>query len=121
MTHTIAIRPTDEFERRLGKLSRETGIPKGQIIREQIEEIGPANGLVQGAVVRPDTLLEEDVSASTIHEELVNGLFVPGRTNMANIAHFRCELVTNPKTWADWQGKLLSIVNGPGSGRRVAP
>ncbi|MFH0901600.1 MAG: hypothetical protein V2A73_13310 [Pseudomonadota bacterium] len=30
---------------------------------------------------------------------------------MANVAHFVCELVTNPKTWADWKGKLPVVVN----------
>ena len=38
MTHTITVRLTEELERWLDKLSRETGIPKGQIIREQLEK-----------------------------------------------------------------------------------
>ena len=41
----------------------------------------------------------------------MNGLFAPGRTNMANVAHFMCELVTSPKTWAEWNGKLPVITN----------
>lgn len=38
MTHTITIRLTEELERWLGKLSRETGIPKSEIVREQLEK-----------------------------------------------------------------------------------
>ena len=38
MTHTLTIRLTDELERWLGKLSRETGIPKSEIVREQLEK-----------------------------------------------------------------------------------
>jgi len=76
-----------------------------------IEKIGPNNAFVQWAVVRPDSLLEGDVSEYTLHEGLVNSLFAPGRTNMANVAHFMCDLVTDPKTWADWKSKLPVIVN----------
>ena len=80
-----------------------------------LEEIGPDNAFVQWAVVRPDSLLAGDVSEYTLHEGLVNGLFSPGSTNMANVAHFMCELVTNPKTWADWKCKLPVIVNAAAS------
>jgi len=76
-----------------------------------LEKIGPNNAHVQWAVVRPDSLLPGDLSEYTMHEGLVNSLFAPGSTNMANVAHFMCELVTNPKTWADWKGKLPVVVN----------
>lgn len=75
------------------------------------EQIGPIGAFVRWVVVRPDTLLDGGVSAYTLHEGLVNGLFAPGRTTMANVAHLMCELVTNPKTWADWQGRLPVIVD----------
>jgi nucleoside-diphosphate-sugar epimerase len=77
------------------------------------ERIGLANPFVQWVVVRPDTLLEGDASEYTVHEGLVNGLFAPGSTNMANVAHFMCELVTNPSAWAAWQGKAPVVVNAP--------
>jgi len=77
-------------------------------------QIGPANPFVEWAVVRPDTLLEGEVSAYRVHEGLVNGLFAPGQTNMANVAHFMCELATSPKAWADWMGKAPVIVNEAG-------
>lgn len=80
-----------------------------------IEKIGPDNAFVQWAAVRPDSLLDGDVSEYTLHEGLVNGLFAPGSTNMANVAHFMCDLVTNPKTWADWKFKLPAIVNAAAS------
>ena len=59
--------------------------------------IGPTNPFAQWVAVRPDTLLEGDVSEYTLHEGLVSSLFAPDRTNMANVAHFMCELVTNPE------------------------
>jgi hypothetical protein len=80
-----------------------------------LEKIGPNNAFVQWAVVRPDSLLEGEVSEYTLHEGLVNSLFAPDSTNMANVAHVMCELVTNPKAWADWKNKLPVIINAPDS------
>jgi len=79
------------------------------------EKIGAGNPFVQWTVVRPDSLLPGDVSEYTVHEGLVNGLFAPGSTSMANVAHFMCELVTTPRTWADWTAKLPVIVNAAAS------
>ena len=76
-----------------------------------LEKIGPANPFVQWAVVRPDSLLEGEISEYTLHEGLVNSLFAPGRTRMANVAHFMCELVTNPETWSAWRFRLPVIVD----------
>jgi len=61
--------------------------------------------------VRPDTLLEGDVSEYALHEDLVSGLFRPRSTNMANVAHFMCEVVTDEDAWNRWRGKLPVIVN----------
>jgi NAD(P)H-binding len=80
-----------------------------------LQEIGPDNAFVQWVVVRPDSLLEGEVSEYALHEGLVNSLFAPGSTNMANVAHVMCELVTNPKTWADWKSKLPVIINAAAS------
>lgn len=74
-------------------------------------QIGPTNAAVQWVVVRPDTLLDGDVTPYTLHEALVDGLFRPGSTHMANVAHFMAELVTNPATWSAWAGKLPVIVD----------
>jgi len=76
-----------------------------------IEKIGMSHAFVEWAVVRPDSLLPGEVSEHALHEGIVNGLFSPGSTNMANVAHVMCELLTNPKTWGDWKGKLPVVVN----------
>lgn len=74
-------------------------------------DIGTTNPFTQWVAVRPDTLLEGDVSDYTLHEFLVSSLFAPDNTKMANVAHFMCELATNPKAWHDWNGKLPVVVN----------
>ena len=73
--------------------------------------IGTANPSVQWAAVRPDTLLEGDVSEYTLHEGLVSSLARPDSTNMANVARFMCELVEGPILWDDWHGKLPVVIN----------
>ncbi len=74
-------------------------------------EIGPSNPFVEWVVVRPDSLLPGEVTPYALHEGLVSSLSSPGRSNMANVAHFMCDLVTNAKTWAEWKGKVPVIVN----------
>ena len=75
------------------------------------QSIGTGHPFVQWVVVRPDTLLQGETSGYALNAGLVSSLFAPGRTTMANVAHFMCELVTNPKAWDDWKGKLPVIVN----------
>jgi nucleoside-diphosphate-sugar epimerase len=75
------------------------------------QSVGTAHPFVQWVVVRPDTLLEGDTSGYSLHAGLVNGLFAPGRTTMANVAHFMCELVTDRAAWEEWNGRMPVIVD----------
>ena len=79
------------------------------------DDIGTGNPFVQWVVVRPDTLHEGGVSEYALHEGLVSSLSAPDSTNMANVAHFMCELATNPVAWDDWKGKLPVIINATAS------
>jgi len=81
----------------------------------EIEQADPA---IQWVAVRPDSLLEGDVSGYVLHEGLVSSLARPDGTNMANVAHFMCDLVTEPQVWDAWNGKLPVIVNAS-SNKRV--
>ncbi len=51
-----------------------------------VGDIGAANRFVQWVIVRPDTLREGGITEYTLHEGLVDSLFRPGATNMANVA-----------------------------------
>lgn len=74
-------------------------------------DVGMSNSFVQWVAVRPDTLRDGDLSEYSVHEGLVSSVFAPHSTNMANVADFMCELVTNPTAWDDWKGKLPVIIN----------
>lgn len=73
--------------------------------------IEPADPHVQWVVVRPDSLKGGDVTEYALHEGLVDSLSRPGETNMANVAHFMCELATDAEVWTAWRGMLPVIVN----------
>jgi nucleoside-diphosphate-sugar epimerase len=79
--------------------------------------IGADNPFLQWAAVRPDTLLDGDVSEYAWHEGIVSSLFKPDSTNRANVAHAMCELATDPRTWDVWKGKLPVVVNSGTSAR----
>lgn len=76
-----------------------------------LEDVGTESPFVQWVVVRPDTLVEGDVSEYVLHEDLVASLAKPDKTAMSNVAHFMCDLVTDPKVWDAWRGGLPVIVN----------
>jgi len=76
-----------------------------------VRDVGTEDPSVQWVVVRPDTLREGDVSPYALHEDIVSSLFHPDESNMANIAHFMCELAVNPNTFDEWKGKLPEIIN----------
>lgn len=76
-----------------------------------VQRLGTNHAFIEWVAVRPDTLVEGDVSEYAVHEAITHSVFSPGRTNMANVAHFMCELVTTPETWAAWRGKLPVITN----------
>lgn len=73
--------------------------------------IGAGHPGVEWAVIRPDSLMEGQVTGYATHESLINSVFSPGKTNMANVAHFMCELATNAQKWTTWKSKLPVIVN----------
>jgi nucleoside-diphosphate-sugar epimerase len=74
------------------------------------ESIGTGHPFVQWVVVRPDTLLEGETSG-----------YAPGRVTMANVAHFMCELVTDPRAWEEWKGRMPVIVDETGATARAKP
>jgi hypothetical protein len=80
-------------------------------------EIGSADPFVEWVTVRPDSLLDGDVTQYVVHEQLVSSLFKADETNMSNVAHFMCELVSSQPVWAKWRCQLPVVVNEGDTGR----
>jgi hypothetical protein len=76
-----------------------------------VGSVGTRSPFVRWVTVRPDTLREGDVTAYTLHEGLVASLAKADDTNMANVAHFMCELVEDPALFGTWAGKMPVIAN----------
>ncbi len=75
--------------------------------------IGQEDPFVQWAVVRPDTLLnEEQVSEYKVHPSPTrSALFDAGKTSRINVAHFMAELLSDDETWQRWKGRMPVIYN----------
>lgn len=76
-----------------------------------LQSVGTDSPFVRWVIVRPDTLRDGEVSDYALHEGLVSSLARPDDTNRSNVAHFICELVTDPKACDAWQGRMPVIVN----------
>jgi nucleoside-diphosphate-sugar epimerase len=75
------------------------------------QAIGTADPHLEWVIVRPDTLIEGEVTRYTIHPAPVSSLFKPDRSRMANVAHFMSELACEPGPWEEWKGRLPVIVD----------
>lgn len=81
-----------------------------------IQQIGSDSAFMERVAVRPDTLLDGLVSQDTLSRDLTHRVLAPASTQRANIAHFLCELLSDPATWAAWKGTLPAITNAPNKG-----
>ena len=75
------------------------------------EAIGTTDPHLEWVIVRPDTLIEGEVTRYTAHPALVSSLFKPDKSRMSNVAHFMCELACEPGPWEEWKGRLPVIVD----------
>jgi hypothetical protein len=76
-------------------------------------QIGQEDKTIGWAVVRPDSLLDEnEVTDYEVHPSPTrSALFNPGVTSRINVAHFMAELITNDDVWRQWQGQMPVIYN----------
>lgn len=76
-------------------------------------EIGQNNGSIEWAVVRPDTLTNEnEVTEYEAHPSPTrSAVFNAGRTSRINAAAFMASLITNDELWNKWKGRMPVIYN----------
>lgn len=75
--------------------------------------IGQNDKAIAWAVVRPDTLIDEDkVTEYEVHPSPTrSALFNPGKTSRINVGHFMADLITDDNTWKRWKGQMPVIYN----------
>jgi len=75
--------------------------------------IGQNDGLIEWAIVRPDTLINEDkVTEYEVYSSPTRSpIFNAGSTSRINVGHFMADLITNDNTWNRWRGQMPVIYN----------
>lgn len=76
-------------------------------------EIGQNSPVIEWAVIRPDSLVNEDnVTAYELHPSPIrSAIFNPGTTSRINVGHFMADLITDPDIWNRWKGQMPVIYN----------
>lgn len=75
--------------------------------------IGQHDEAIEWAVVRPDSLTNEDrVTEYEAHPSPTrSAVFNPGATSRINVAHFMATLIADDDAWNTWKGKMPVIYN----------
>ena len=75
--------------------------------------IGQKDSSIEWVVVRPDTLINEDiVSKYDIHDSPTrSAIFNPGKTSRINVGHFMAKLITDYDIWNKWKGRMPVLYN----------
>ena len=73
--------------------------------------VGKDNKSVEWCSVRPDSLINAEVSAYDIEESPTTGIFTGRPTTRSNVAHFMTELIEKPALWSRWKFGAPVIMN----------
>lgn len=75
--------------------------------------VGRNNPSIEWAVVRPDSLSDEEaVTDYELHESPTrSAIFDPGVTSRMNVGHFMADLITDDAVWSEWKGQMPVIYN----------
>ena len=73
--------------------------------------VGKENKHIEWCSVRPDTLIDAEVSPYDIKESPITGIFNGRPTTRSNVAHFMTELIENEELWSTWKFRMPVIMN----------
>jgi len=76
-------------------------------------EVGQNDPMIEWAVVRPDSLINEDeVTEYEVYASPTrSALFNPGTTSRINVGNFMASLISDRDTWNRWKGQMPVIYN----------
>lgn len=69
------------------------------------------NKHVEWCSVRPDSLIDAEVSQYDIEESPLTGIFTGRPTSRSNVAHFMTELIDDAEIWSQWKFRMPVIMN----------
>ena len=73
------------------------------------DEISLENKFVEWVVIRPDSLINGEISDYEVVKTPPRTIFNGIKTTRSNVAHFMCECVENQSIWDRWKGKMPVI------------
>ena len=102
------------FERGLLTLLRHTLPPHrdNETAAEYLHNtVGKENKSIEWCCVRPDSLINAEVSPYDITESPTTGILNGRPTTRSNVAHFMTELIENAELWSTWKFRMPVIMN----------
>ena len=75
------------------------------------QAVGTNNKHIEWCAVRPDTLINGEVSPYEIDATPSTGILSGRPTTRSNVAHFMVELIENQKLWSKWKFQMPVIMN----------
>ncbi len=75
------------------------------------ESVGKENKHVEWCTVRPDSLINAEVSSYDIKESPVTSIFSGRPTTRSNVAQFMTGLIENAELWSTWKFRMPVIMN----------
>ena len=83
-------------------------------------DVGKGNKYIEWCSVRPDSLIDAEVSSYDIQESPTTGIFSGRPTARSNVAHFMTTLIENAELWGTWKFKMPVIMNSEEAAGRHA-
>ena len=102
------------FERQLLTLLRHNLPPHtdNETAAEHLHQnVGKENKHIEWCSVRPDSLIDAEVSPYEIKESPSTGILTGRPTTRSNVAHFMTELIENAELWSTWKFRMPVIMN----------
>ncbi|KAF9435826.1 hypothetical protein BGZ76_005429 [Entomortierella beljakovae] len=75
------------------------------------KDVGTKSKYIEWTVVRPDGFIDGEVSEYKLLDSIQHSFYEADKVTRANIAHFMCDLASNPKTWETWKFKMPVIID----------
>jgi nucleoside-diphosphate-sugar epimerase len=76
-----------------------------------ISSIGNSNKHIEWCAVRPDSLIDNEISKFEIIESPITGIFDGRPTSRENVANFMTQLIEDNTLWSMWKFKTPVIMN----------
>ena len=125
LMNTVGVRNPDleekrsGFERGLLTLLRHA-LPPHRDNEKAVEalhrSVGRKRPTVEWCAVRPDSLINAEISAYEIEPSPTTGIFTGRPTTRANVARFMVDLLENTELWDVWKFRMPVIMNATESG-----